>query len=154
MKPIYVAIFVFGLVFLSCESGKSKMKHFEKFKIDKNLGQNDTFKIISKYPELKLYNSEKIESISRTAFIVHEDHYYEMFLEGRKKLRFFTFDDYKCSAQYKDDTLFIWLNNYNGYFGNGVLVKVFQDKFLIKDIDPKTLRGKIKFINLLLFIRI
>lgn len=60
------------------------MKHFEKFKIDKNLGQNDTFKIISKYPELKLYNSEKIESISRTAFIVHEDHYYEMFLEGRK----------------------------------------------------------------------
>lgn len=148
IKPIYfIIIFALGLLFLSCESGKSKMEKFEKFKIDENLSKNDTFKVISKYPELKLYNSEKIESTSRTAFILHEDHFYEMFLERRKRLRFFKFDDYKCSAKYKDDTLTIWLNNYNGYFGNGVLVKVFEDQFLIKDIDPKTLRGEIKFIN-------
>lgn len=148
IRPIYfIIIFALGILFLSCESEKSKIEKFEKFKIDKKLNKNDTFKLISKYPELILYKSEKIESTSRTAFIVHEDHYYEMFLERRKRLQFFTFDDYKCSAQYKNDTLSIWLNNYNGYFGNGVLIKVFEDQFLIRDIDPKTRRGEVKFIN-------
>ncbi|SMP04125.1 hypothetical protein SAMN06264346_101275 [Chryseobacterium profundimaris] len=35
LKPIYfITIFALGLLFLSCESEKNKMKKFEKFKID------------------------------------------------------------------------------------------------------------------------
>lgn len=56
-------------------------------------------------------------------------------------------DNYKCFSALKNDTLEILLNNNNGFFGNGVLVKVFGGHFLIKDIDPKTLHGELKFIK-------
>lgn len=143
-KPIYfIAIFALGSLILSCESEKNKIRKFEKFKIDKNLSENKTFKIISKHPELKLYNSEKVESKTRTAYIIQTASY----SAGLYHTKPVVFEDYKCSAQYEDDTLTVWLNNYNGYFGNGVLVKVFKNQFFIKDIDPKTLKGEIKFIN-------
>lgn len=137
-----------GLCFLSCKKGNRKILKPEKITVDKNLSKNDTFRILSKYPELKLFNSEKVESATRTAYLVQEDGYYENhFYPPRKQYRFFQFSNYKCLAELKADTVYIWLNNYNGYFGNGVLVKVFNDQFLIQDIDPKTLKGEIKFIK-------
>lgn len=39
------------------------------------------------------------------------------------------------------------LNNSNEYFGNGVVIKVFDGQFFIKDIDPKTLHREEKFIK-------
>lgn len=54
-------------------------------------------------------------------------------------------NNYHCEAIFgENDTLNIWLNNFNGYYGNGNLIKVFDDKFLIKSIDPNVLKG-IKF---------
>ncbi len=105
---------------------------------------NDTIKLLSKYPELKLFNSEKVESTARTAYIVEEASYYDTFSYNRRS---FYFENYKCKAAYSGGTINIWLNNDNGYFGNGVLVKVFNDQFSVNDIDPKTLKGEIKFIN-------
>lgn len=44
----------------------------------------------------------------------------------------------------ENDTLNIWINNFNGNFGNGILLKVFDDKFYIKSVNPKVIKG-IKF---------
>ncbi|HCR76158.1 MAG TPA: hypothetical protein DIW37_07110 [Chryseobacterium sp.] len=145
---LFLSFSILGLCFLSCKKENRKILKPENITVDENLSKNDTFKILSKYPELKLFNSEKVESLTRTAHIVQEDGYYEsIFYPRRKQYRFFQFSDYKCKTEYKGDTINIWLNNYNGYFGNGVLVKVFNGQFLIQDIDPKTLKGEIKFIN-------
>ncbi|SIT14278.1 hypothetical protein [Chryseobacterium gambrini] len=145
---LFFITFIFGLCFLSCKKENREISQPEKITVDENLSKNDTFKILSKYPELKLFSSEKVENLTRTAHIVQEDGYYESFLYPRRKqYRFFQFSDYKCKTEYKGDTINIWLNNYNGYFGNGVLVKVFNHQFLIQDIDPKALKGEIKFIN-------
>ncbi|MEN5309117.1 hypothetical protein ABE425_16585 [Chryseobacterium cucumeris] len=126
------------LVLLSCR----KKQNFENFTVDKSLPGNDTILLLSKYPELKLYNSEIVESETRTAHIVQAASYSDGFRKGT-----FLFDDYKCKAQYQNDTLTIKLNNNNGYFGNGILIKVFKNHFYIKDIDPKTLKGEEKFIK-------
>ncbi|GAA5091394.1 hypothetical protein GCM10023210_18740 [Chryseobacterium ginsengisoli] len=147
----FIIIFIVGLCFLSCRSESKKVEQFEKITVDKNLSKNKTFKLLSKYPELQLFKSEKVESSTRTANIIQEAGFYTRFYGGfyslEKKYRFFQFDDYKCKTIYNGDTINIWLNNHNGYFGNGVLVKVFNNQFLIKDIDPKTLKGEIKFIK-------
>ncbi|MCP1301395.1 hypothetical protein NK356_19635 [Chryseobacterium sp. S0630] len=126
------------LVLLSCQ----KEQNFEKFSVNKDLPNYDTIQLLTKYPELKLYNSEIVESRTRTAYIVQKAFYYDGLLKGS-----FIFNDYKCKAQYQNDTLNILLNNHNGYFGNGVLVKVFNNQFYIKDIDPKTLKTEKKFIK-------
>ncbi len=139
----FIINFVLGLCFLSCTSENNKPEQLEKITVDKNLSKNDTFKILSKYPELKLFNSEKVESATRTAYILQVS----SFSDGYYHTRSVSFEDYKCKAEYKGDTINIWLNNYNGYFGNGVLVKVFKDQFIIKDINPKTLKGEIKFLK-------
>ncbi|MCY0976042.1 hypothetical protein PGH12_12855 [Chryseobacterium wangxinyae] len=127
-------IFIFCLFVVSCKKDKKGEQVFEKFSIDQHLPQNDTIKLLSKYPELKLYKKEKLESKTRTAYIVQ--------IAG-----FLPMDNYKCSSALKNDTLEISLNNNNGFFGNGILVKVFGGRFLIKDIDPKTLHGEIKFMK-------
>jgi len=46
-------------------------------------------------------------------------------------------DNYKCSSAPENETLEIILNSNNGFFGNGILVNIFGDYFLIKDVDPK-----------------
>ncbi len=119
-----------------------KDRNFENFTVDESLPDNDTILLLSKYPELKLYNSEIVESKTRTAHIVQAASYSDGFRKGT-----FLFDDYKCKAQYQNDTLTIRLNNNNGYFGNGILIKVFKNHFYIKDIDPKILKGEEKFIK-------
>lgn len=120
--------------FFSCKKEKNAEQIFEKFTVDKTLPQKDTIKLLSKYPERKLYKKEKPDSKTRTAYIIQ--------IAG-----FLPMDNYKCSSHLKNDTLEILINNNNDFFGNGVLVKVFNGRFLIKDIDPKTLHGEIKFIK-------
>lgn len=137
---IILALFI--PLLLSCKTEEKKTEKFEKITIDKSLIDNDTIKLLSKYPELKLFNNEDITHKTRTAYILETASYYDSGL-----LKTILFDNYKCKAEYKQDTLNIWLNNNNGYFGNGILIKFFNDQFFIKDIDPKTLRGEIKFIN-------
>ncbi|WP_027386818.1 hypothetical protein [Chryseobacterium gregarium] len=113
-------------LFFNCETEKRDLNKFKKITIDKSLVDNDTIKLLSKYPELKLFNSEKVESTARTAYIVEEASNYDAFSYNRRS---FYFENYKCKAAYSDDTINIWLNNDNGYFGNGILVKVFNDQF-------------------------
>ena len=130
----FISILIFCLLIVSCKKAKKREQTFEKFIVDKNLPQNDTIKLLSKYPELKLYKKEKLESKTRTAYII-------------QTTVLFQTDKYKCNAVSKNDTLEVLLNNNNGLYGNGVLIKVFDDHFFIKDIDPKTLHGEIKFMK-------
>ncbi|MCQ4140439.1 hypothetical protein [Chryseobacterium sp. EO14] len=76
---LFFITFIFGLCFLSCIKENREISQPEKITVDENLSKNDTFKILSKHPELKLFNSEKVESLTRTAHIVQEDGYYESF---------------------------------------------------------------------------
>ncbi|MCD0454361.1 hypothetical protein LPB85_02725 [Chryseobacterium sp. LC2016-27] len=139
MKPTlyFIFILIFCLSIVSCKKEKKIQQNFEKFVVDESLPQNDTIKLLSKYPELKLYRTDVNESKSRTAYIVQESTIWNM--SGR-------FDNYKCKTNLKDDTLNISLNNNNKQSGNGALVKVFNGNFFIKDYDPKTLKGEDKFI--------
>lgn len=129
------------LFLLNCQSEK-KTDRYEEFAVDENLPENDMIRLLSKYPELNLFIHEKTESPARTASLVQR----LSFSDGLHTWSF-QFEDYKCKAENIGDTINIWLNNNNGYFGNGVLVKVFNSRFLIKDIDPKTLNNEIRFIN-------
>lgn len=120
---------------ISCKTDEKKS--YDKFVVDNNIINKDTIKLLSKFPELKLYRTDINESKTRTAYIIQTSSVLGMGAE---------FDNYKCNAKYKNDTLNIWLNNNNKYFGNGVLVKIFDGQFFIKDVDPKTLKGEEKFL--------
>lgn len=135
---LFLLFSILLLTIVSCQ----KDQNFEKFIVDKNLRSNDTIKLLSKYPELKLFNNETVESEKRTAYIVQTASYFD---QNQEKT--ISFDDYKCRARYKNDTLYILLNNNNGYFGNGVLIQVFNNQFNIKNIDPKTLKNGVKYIK-------
>ncbi len=137
MKLFLFLMFI-SLAALSCQ----KDQNFETFGVDHNLPAHDSIRILSKYPELKLYNSEIVGSKTRTAHIVQAASY-----SDGPRIGTFLFDDYKCKALYQDDTLTIKLNNDNGYFGNGIVIKVFNHQFYIKDIDPKTLKSEEKFLK-------
>lgn len=132
-------VLIFGLFLISCkEKEKSKEKVFPEIIVDKNLVRNDTILLLSKLPELKLYNKEIVESKTRTAYIVQNSNFGNFYLNR---------DNYKCKAQKKDDTLEISLNNYDGMISNGIMIKVFNNHFFVKDYNPQTLRGEMKFIN-------
>ncbi len=135
-----IALWVF---FPVCCRKEEENSRYNRFTVDESIPLNDTVKRLSKYPELQLYNGERIESPARTAWIIQQASY----SDGLFPALSFQFADYKCNARYSKDTMDILLNNYNGYFGNGVLVKVFKDRFFIRDIDPKTLKGETKFIR-------
>lgn len=133
-------VLIFGLFLINCtEKKKNKdQKVFPEIIVDKNLVKNDTILLLSKFPELKLYSKEIVESKTRTAYVVQNSKFGNFLLDR---------DNYKCKAQKKDDTLEISVNNYDGMTSNGIVIKVFGNHFFVKDYDPQTLRGEIKFIN-------
>lgn len=131
-------IVFFALFLFNCKEKKKDLRVFEKVIVDENLANNDTIKLLSKFPELKLYDKEKVESKTRTAYILQKSGFLNFSA---------SFDNYKCKAQKKTDTLEISLNNYNGMSSNGIMIKVFENHFFVKDYNPQTLRGEIKFIN-------
>ncbi|KQR95272.1 hypothetical protein ASG01_05345 [Chryseobacterium sp. Leaf180] len=130
----FICLIAFNL-FISCKP--DEVKSYDSFIVDKNLHQNDTLKILSKLPELRLYKKELIENKTRSAYILQTSG--ALGISAK-------FENYKCSAICKNDTLNIILNNSNGYFGNGILIKVFDGKYFIRDYDPKTLRDEEKFL--------
>lgn len=128
-------------ILFSCSKDQKKVSEdLGKVTVDRSISFHDTIQLLSQYPELKLFSSEKTENTTRTAYIVQKVSYSDGF--HRKA---FIFDNYTCKATCENDTLEILLNNNNGYFGNGVLVQVFNNQFRVKNIDPKTLKGEIKF---------
>lgn len=131
-------LFIFGLLLINCKEKEKDVAIFPEVIVDKKLVKNDTILLLSKFPELKLYDKEIVESKTRTAYIEQSSGFLT-FNAG--------FNNYKCKTQKKKDTLEISLNNYDGMVSNGIMIKVFGNHFLVKDYNPKTLKGEIKFIN-------
>jgi len=123
-------IFLIALIMIiSCKI--EEKKSYDKFIVDENISKNDTIKLLSRFLELKLHRTDVGESRTRTAYIIQSVSGYNLAAK---------FDNYNCNAELQNDTLNILLNNSNGYFGNGILIKVFDGQYFIKDVDPKTLR--------------
>lgn len=129
-----IALLIIIAVFLiSCIKEKNNYSHVV---VDQGIVNNDTIKKLSKLPELKLYKSETVGNTSRTAYIIQHSQILNI---GNIS------DNYKCKVNLENDTMNILINNNNKYFGNGILIKVFEGQFFVKDIDPNTFRGEEKF---------
>lgn len=122
----FATYFVLGIFSIECTPKEKTQTNFEKLALDENLSNHHIFKKLSQESELKLFNNEKMESATRTAYIIQKISYPKGFYHTSE---LFHFEDYKCRSEFKSDTLYIWLNNHNGYFGNGVLAEVFNDCF-------------------------
>ena len=117
---IILAIFIF-----SCKEESEKIG-FEEFSIDKNIIPDSISKKFSKY---NINN----DVISKQSMNIGLRNYSAMN------------QNYICEAKIgENDTLNIWINNFNGYFGNGILINVFNENFKIKSVDPNVIKG-IKF---------
>ena len=134
--------FVFIFLFLiSCRKSDSK-DEYSRFSVDENLSKQDTFKLLSKLPENKnnfdeLTNS-KTSAVTQTLTFTNTKY--------TNDKRYIYFDNYKAEAKIINDSLHIFINNNNGQFGNGILIKVFDGQYLIKNIDPNTIRNRLKFV--------
>lgn len=77
---------------MACMKKKETKANSERFSIDKSLSQNDTIRLLSKFPELRLFPKEKLSSKTRTAYVIQNVGIHLM-------------DNYKCNAVMKMDTL-------------------------------------------------
>lgn len=111
--------------------------------IDENLSTNDTFKLLPKLTE-NLNNFDK-QSDSKTSAVTQT-----LTFTGTKYTNdklYIYFDNYKIDAKLTNDSLHIFINNNNGQFGNGIAIKIFNDQYLIKNIDPNTIKNQLKFVE-------
>lgn len=84
----FIIIFVLGLSFLSCKSESKKIEQFEKITVDENLSKSDSFKIFSKYPELKLFNSEKLKAQQGLLISCRKIDFIQIFILRKKHIGF------------------------------------------------------------------
>ena len=118
---------LFGAILLmNCKKEKSEIQEFQKFNIDKNIVSSALNYQLKKY------------GVNNTIFCSQSINF------GLSKSVAWN-RDYTCNAFIGEkDTLNIWLNNYNGSFGNGILLKVFENRFFVKSVNPNVIKG-IKF---------
>jgi len=119
-------ILILICLIISCNEKNVDIDNFDKFKVDNNVIPDSISKRL-------IRKNNSIISLQSLAI-----GFYKYPASN---------EDYVCKASIiENDTLNIWLNNYNGYFGNGVLAQVFDNQFRIKSITPKVIKG-IKFEN-------
>ncbi len=117
---------LFGAILLmNCKKEKSEIQDYQIFITDKTLINNPIFR--------------KLDYHGINNNVQSSQSFYEDYRTNFKS------NDYKCNAYLGEkDTLNIWLNNYNGHFGNGILLKVFDNHFFVKSVNPNVIKG-IKF---------
>lgn len=123
---LFISIFISICLIISCNKEKIEVKNFDKFKLIQNV-------IPDSISEKLNYKNNSVVSVQSLIISPYKYPLYN--------------DNYICNVSIiENDTLNIWINNYNGYFGNGILAQIFEDKFRIKSISPKVIKG-IKFEN-------
>lgn len=124
---IFFILFYTALFLVHCKEKKANIE-YEKFKVKKNIIPDS---VAQNLFQNKINNSV----ISMQSMDIGFQNYPLLN------------QDYVCEANIDDkDTLNIWINNYNGYYGNGLLINVFNDNFKIKSVNPQVIKG-IKFEN-------
>ncbi|MNK41486.1 hypothetical protein D3C87_601500 [compost metagenome] len=117
---------LFAICLVSCNKEKVDVENFDKFKINQNvIPDSISRKLVQK--------NNSVVSVQSLAISPYKYPAYN--------------ENYICNASIiENDTLNIWINNYNGYFGNGIFAQVIGDEFRIKSITPKVIKGT-KFEN-------
>lgn len=123
---LFILIFFAICLVVGCNKEKVNVENFDKFKISQNvIPDSISHKLVQK--------NNSVVSVQSLAISPYKYPSYN--------------ENYICDASIiENDTLNILINNYNGYFGNGILAQVFGDKFRIKSITPKVIKGT-KFEN-------
>ena len=122
-KIIFVLFIIF--FFQSCKKEKNKFE-FEQFQVFNEIIPDSISKKLNKF---RVNNNVISEQSIKIGF------------RGYPALN----QNYICQAYIgENDTLNVWINNYNGYFGNGILLNIFKNEFKIKSVDPNIIKG-IKF---------
>ena len=134
------------LILINCKEN-STLK-FDKIIVQKEIKEIDSIKKMSKFPEIINNKKLKSNSLYRTAMVTQCVSYDGKNNFGRGGgFRNIYFSNYTAKSVLKNDTLEIEINNNNGEFGNGILVKIFEDKYVIKNFNPNTLHNKISFLD-------
>lgn len=137
----------FSLIFFvlfSCAK-KSSSEKFSKIVINEDIQKNDTIKLLSKYPELQNVFRKNENDKKRSAYILQTLIFNSKNSSLYNKKEYF--DNYISEVKKVGDTLEIALNNNNGYFGNGILIKCFNGNYFIKNFDPNVLHNKQKLVD-------
>lgn len=144
---------VFVVIFcVSCKKFDLVIAEFQNVaKVDIGIENNDTIKKLFQLKELKNYPSDTLVSAHRTSYSLQNT----LFSNASKNFgrsyvspKLAHFDNYKCEAKIVRDTLNITLNNFNGYYGNGIVIKVHKGKYLIKNINPNPRKGAPYFLEI------
>ena len=114
-------ILIILLILNSCKN--EILKEYDNYEVNENLKFDSAFHNFKEYQNINIGMNQKF-----------------LFYSIIKSFS----DNYKPNAKLKNDTLNIEINNYNGNFGNGILIRIFDNKFLVKSIDPNVIKG-IKF---------
>lgn len=119
-----IKLLFFGLFLLiNCSKQNGKNTVYQKFKINKNIVSDSLLQNMN-----KLGVNNDVLNLQSISFGLRKSEAWNR--------------DYICNAYIgENDTLNIWLNNYNGHFGNGILLKVFDQQYFIKSVSPKVLKG-------------
>ena len=127
LTKLFRVLFFTSLFLLQCKEKKENID-VVKYKIKKNIIPDSVSRKLTQYKINNTVISKQSMDIGfRNYPLVNED--------------------YVCKANIDEkDSLNIWINNYNGYYGNGILIKVFNDNYKIKSVNPHVIKG-IKFEN-------
>lgn len=114
------------MLFSNCKKGEPKKIEYENFKVsEKVIPDSISQKMSKKGLDNTLVCRQSMDIGFQNYPSIHYNYVTDAFLN-------------------KNDTLDIWLNNYNGYFGNGILLKIFNNNFKVISINPHVIKG-IKF---------
>ena len=144
MKYFLVSLIVMFL--LNCQK-KIQEKEFSTITVDSKIKEQNTIKKLSQFPEIRNYKNEVIESSTRTASVLQTISLTTNTYSRRSSGNSIYFTNYKTSCEIINDTVNITINNNNGYYGNGIRIQVFDGKYFIKNINPKTIKNELKFVE-------
>ena len=108
LTKLFRVLFFTSLFLLHCKEKKENID-VVKFQIEKNIIPDSVSRKLTQYKINNTVISKQSMDIGfRNYPLVNED--------------------YVCKANIDEkDSLNIWINNYNGYYGNGILIKVFNN---------------------------
>ncbi len=131
---IALIIFVIFCLFTNCHQEKS-------IELNSNINEKENFQ------EFKVNHDIIPDSISKNLKRLNINNDVVCFQSmgfGFRIAQFQNKNYYSNAFIGENDTLNIWINNFNGNFGNGILMKVFDNHFYIKSVNPNVIKG-IKF---------
>lgn len=127
-KVIHILFLLTTLFFISCEK-ENEIKGFKKYDVNEKIVDNIIFKNLNKNKEFDFGNRylkiNKNQKRSNNLEINTElGGIKNLYNEFNSESYFYTDLEDKTT-----DTIIVLINNFDGYSGNGILLKIFQNQF-------------------------